>query len=136
MFMICCLASWFYGRAATNFRISRIVVSKKLPNSSLVPLEREGALVNRFLVDERDRFQMRPLVVITPARIYMDVLRTYRGSSCVVRPNVELNDRKLSQKELVYAHRYVAQEGWSEYANGLWEPDPELTRFMEESLGA
>jgi hypothetical protein len=96
----------------------------------------ECALVNRILVDEVDRFQMRPLVIITPARIYLDVVRTYSGRNCVVRPNVELNDRKLSQKELVYAHRYVAQEGWSEYANGMWKPDPELTRFMEESLDA
>jgi hypothetical protein len=79
---------------------------------------------------------MRPLVIITPARIYLDVVRTYSKGNCVIRPNVELNDRKLSQKELVYAHRYVAQEGWSEYANGMWKPDPELTRFMEESIDA
>ena len=56
------------------------------------------------------------------------------GRSCVVRPNMELNDRKFSQKELVCAHRYVAQEGWTEYAIGLWKPDPELSRFMDDSL--
>jgi hypothetical protein len=47
---------------------------------------------------------------------------------------MELNERKFSQQELVCAHRYVAQEGWTEYANGLWKPDPELSRFMDESL--
>jgi len=47
---------------------------------------------------------------------------------------MELNDRQFSQKELVSAHRYVAQEGLTEYANGLWEPDPELSRFMDDSL--
>jgi hypothetical protein len=47
---------------------------------------------------------------------------------------MELNDRKFSQEELVCAHRYVAQEGWTEYANGLWKPDPELSRFMDDSL--
>jgi hypothetical protein len=79
---------------------------------------------------------MRPLVIITPARIYLDVVRSGRGGNCVVRANVELNDRKLSRKELVFAHRYVAQEGWSEYANEMWKPDPELTRFMEDALRA
>jgi hypothetical protein len=77
---------------------------------------------------------MRPLVIITPARIYMDVLRPYPGRSCVVRPNMEFNDRKFSTRELVCAHRYVAQEGWAEYANELWKPDPELSRFMDDSL--
>src|SRR5260221_2504656 len=77
---------------------------------------------------------MRPLVIITPVRIYMDLLRPSPGRSCVVRPNMELNDCKFSQEELVCAHRYVAQEGWTEYANGLWKPDPELSRFMDDSL--
>jgi hypothetical protein len=77
---------------------------------------------------------MRPLVIITPARIYMDVLRPYPGRGCVVRPNMEFNDRKFSPRELVCAHRYVAQEGWAEYANELWKPDPELSRFMDDSL--
>jgi hypothetical protein len=77
---------------------------------------------------------MRPLVVITPARVYMDVLGTHRNRTCVVRPNLELNDRLFSQKELLYAHRYIAQEGWLEYVSELWKPDPELTRFMDESL--
>jgi hypothetical protein len=108
---------------------------KRISEEFLSP-GKECALVNCISVDEVDRFQMRALVIITPARIYLDVVRTYSGRNCVVRPNVELNDRKLSQKELVYAHRYVAQEGWSEYANGMWKPDPELTRFMEESLDA
>lgn len=79
---------------------------------------------------------MRPLVVIiTPARIYLDILGAYRGRNCVVRPNVELNGRNPSQRELSYANRYLNQEGWLEYANGMWKPDPELTRFMDESLG-
>ncbi|HXL26990.1 MAG TPA: hypothetical protein VN952_09915 [Chthoniobacterales bacterium] len=77
---------------------------------------------------------MRRLVIITPAKIYMDLLLPNPCRSCVVRPNMELNDRTFSQKELVCAHRYVAQEGWTEYANGLWKPDPELSRFMEDSL--
>jgi hypothetical protein len=77
---------------------------------------------------------MRRLVIITPAKIYMDLLLPSPDRSCVVRPNIELNDRKFSQQELVCAHRYVAQEGWTEYANGLWKPDPELSRFMDESL--
>jgi hypothetical protein len=77
---------------------------------------------------------MRPLVIITPARIYMDLLRPYPGRSCLARPNMEFNDRKFSSKELVCALRYVAQEGWTEYVNGLWKPDPELSRFMENSL--
>jgi hypothetical protein len=80
------------------------------------------------------RLNMRRLVIITPAKIYMDLLLPNPCRSCVVRPNMELNDRKLSQQELVCAHRYVAQEGWTEYANGLWKPDPELSRFMDESL--
>jgi len=77
---------------------------------------------------------MRPLVIITPARIYMDVLRPYPGRGCVVRPNMEFNDRKFSLKELTCAHRYITQEGWAEYANELWNPDPELSRFMDDSL--
>ena len=77
---------------------------------------------------------MRRLVIITPAKIYMDLLLPNPCRCCVVRPNMELNDRQFSQKELVSAHRYVAQEGWTEYANGLWEPDPELSRFMDDSL--
>jgi len=78
---------------------------------------------------------MRPLVIITPARVYMDVLVTFSGVFCVVRPNTQLNNRKLTDKELAFAHRYVDQEGWVEYANGSWEPDPELSAFMNEIIG-
>ena len=96
---------------------------------------RKSALVSRNSVDEIEKVrEMHPLVIITPARIYMDVLRPNPGRSCVVRPNMQLNDRMFSQEELVFAHRYVAQEGWTEYANGLWKPDPELSRFMDDSL--
>jgi hypothetical protein len=92
------------------------------------------ALADRLSVDEIESFPMRPLVVITPAKIYMDVLGAQRTRTCVVRPNLELNDRKFTQREIFYAHRYLAQEGWLEYVNQLWKPDPELTRFMDESL--
>jgi hypothetical protein len=78
---------------------------------------------------------MRPLVVIAPGGVYMDVLGTYRSRTCVVRPNFELNERNLSQREILYAYRYIAQEGWVEYVSRQWKPDPELTRFMDESLG-
>jgi hypothetical protein len=78
---------------------------------------------------------MRPLVVITPAKVYMDVWGAYRSRGCLVRPNVGLNGRNLNQRELSYASRYLNQEGWLEYADGTWKPDPELTRFMDESLG-
>jgi hypothetical protein len=78
---------------------------------------------------------MRPLVVITPARAYMDVLVTFSGVFCVIRPNTQLNKRKLTDKELAFAYRYVHQEGWVEYANGGWEPDPELSAFMNEMIG-
>jgi hypothetical protein len=61
---------------------------------------------------------MRPLVVITPSTVYMDVLVTFSGLFCVVRPNTQLNNRKLTDKELAFAHRYVDQEGWLEYAIG------------------
>jgi len=77
---------------------------------------------------------MRPLVIITPARVYMDVLVTFSGVFCVVRPNTQLNNRKLTDKELAFAHRYVDQEGWVEYAKGSWEPDPELSAFMNEII--
>jgi hypothetical protein len=30
------------------------------------------------------------LIIITPSRIYMDVLVTYGGLFCVVRPNMQL----------------------------------------------
>ena len=75
------------------------------------------------------------LVIITPSRIYMDVLVTYGGLFCVIRPNLQLNDRELTYKELAFAHRYVVQEGWVEYAKGSWEPDPELSAFMNEIIG-
>ena len=74
------------------------------------------------------------LVIITPSRIYMDVLVTYGGLFCVVRPNMQLNDRELTYKEVAFAHRYVVQEGWIEYANGSWEPDPVLSAFMNEMI--
>jgi len=82
-----------------------------------------------------DRLNMRPLVIITPTRVYMDVWGAYRNRGCVVRPNVGLNGRNLNQRELSYASRYLNQEGWLEYANGAWKPDPELTRLMDELLG-
>jgi hypothetical protein len=78
---------------------------------------------------------MHPLVIITPGRIYMDVRVTY-GVSCVVRPNMEFNERKFTFKELAFAHRYLAQEGWTEYANGIWKPDPELSAFLNEMTEA
>src|SRR5438132_6395321 len=46
----------------------------------------------------------------TPARVYMEVLVTFSGVFCVVRPNTQLNNRKLTDKELAFAHRYVDQE--------------------------
>jgi hypothetical protein len=49
------------------------------------------------------------LVITTPSRIYIDVLGTYGGLFCV-HPNIQLNDRKLTYKELAFAHRYVAHE--------------------------
>jgi hypothetical protein len=108
---------------------------EEIPTQRLESSEREYALVNRNSVDEIGRIlEMRPFVIITPARIYMDVLRPNPGRSCVVRPNMELNDRKFSHKELMCARRYLAQEGWAEYANGLWKPDPELSAFMDGSL--
>jgi hypothetical protein len=64
----------------------------------------------------------------------MDILITHGGMFCVVRPNAELNERKFTHKELAFAQRYVAQEGWIEYANGSWKPDPELSEFMNESI--
>ena len=78
---------------------------------------------------------MRPLVITTPARVYMEVLVTFSGVFWVVRPNTQFNNRKLTDKELAFAHRYVAQEGWVEYAKGSWEPDPELSAFMNEIIG-
>jgi hypothetical protein len=77
---------------------------------------------------------MYPFIVITPARIYMDVLVTGGGAFCVVRPNMQFNNGELTHKEVAFAHRYVTQEGWVEYANGGWEPDPELSAFMDEML--
>jgi hypothetical protein len=55
---------------------------------------------------------MRLLVVVTPARVYMDVPLTLSGVFCVVRPNTQLNNQKLTEKELAFAHRYFDQEGW------------------------
>jgi hypothetical protein len=65
----------------------------------------------------------------------MEVLVTFSGVFWVVRPNTQFNNRKLTDKELAFAHRYVAQEGWVEYAKGSWEPDPELSAFMNEIIG-
>ena len=79
---------------------------------------------------------MGSLVVITPAKIYMDVLVTCAGMFCVVRPNMVLNDRKFTNTDVAFAHRYVVQEGWVEYANGTWEPDPELSTFLNEMIEA
>ena len=111
----------FVATTASEMRQSRAAITEKC------------ALVYRVSVDEIERVPpMRPLIIITPARIYMDVLRTCRG--CVARPNVELNDQKFTHKALMCAHRYVSQEGWVEYANGMWKPDPELSAFMDSSL--
>jgi hypothetical protein len=77
---------------------------------------------------------MSSLIIITPASIYMDILATCGGAFCVVRPNTELNNRELTHKEVAFAHRYITAEGWVEYANGSWEPDPELSAFMNEMI--
>jgi hypothetical protein len=77
---------------------------------------------------------MGPLTVITPTRIYMDILVTYGGIFCVVRPNMELNKQKPTQKELAFAHRYLVEEGWLDYATGNWKPDPELCALINEMI--
>jgi len=77
---------------------------------------------------------MSPLIVITPARIYMDLLATCGGAFCVVRPNMQLHNRELTHKEIAFAHRYITEEGWVEYVNGSWEPDLELSAFMNEVI--
>jgi hypothetical protein len=53
---------------------------------------------------------MHPLVIITPGRIYMDVRVTY-GVSCVVRPNMEFNERKFTFKELAFAQSLPRPRG-------------------------
>ena len=77
---------------------------------------------------------MSPFIVITPARIYMDLLVTCGGVFCVVRPNMQLNNRQPTHQEVAFAHRYLTEEGWVDYANGSWEPDPELSAFMNEII--
>jgi hypothetical protein len=64
----------------------------------------------------------------------MDLLVTCGGAFCVVRPNMQLNNRQLTRKEVAFAHRYLTEEGWVDYANGSWEPDPELSAFMNEMI--
>jgi hypothetical protein len=49
---------------------------------------------------------------------------------------MEFNERKFTFKELAFAHRYLAQEGSTEYANSMWQPDPELSAFLNEMTEA
>jgi hypothetical protein len=72
-----------------------------------------------------------PFVVIAPGHVYMEIIcSSIRFGSCLIRWSDELNDRKPTARELQCAHRYITQEGWCDYANGSWSPDPRDFEFL------